>query len=87
MKRRIAAVLAAVMLAGMLVPAAALAAERRVKSVGPDGQVPAKWDLAKPNKTPHPDVAPPSASGSGDGFNRMSFTAFGNSILNISIIR
>ena len=76
MKRRIAAALVAVMLAGMLIPASALAAERRVKSLDPDGRAPAKWNLAKPQKTPHPDVAPPSASGSGDGFNRMSFTWF-----------
>lgn len=76
MKRRMAVALVAIMLAGMLFPAAALAAERRVKSAGPDGRIPAKLNLAKAKKTPHPDVAPPSASGSGDGYNSMSFTAF-----------
>jgi hypothetical protein len=76
MKRRIAAVLAAAILAGMLLPATALAGERSAKSVGADGRVPAKWNLAKPEKKPHADVAPPSASGSGDGYNSMSFTNF-----------
>ncbi|MDO8914623.1 MAG: hypothetical protein Q7W16_00875 [Coriobacteriia bacterium] len=76
MKRRMAAALAAVMVAGILFPATVFAAERSAKSVGADGRVPAKWNLAKPEKKSHADVAPPSASGSGDGYNSMSFSYF-----------
>jgi hypothetical protein len=76
MKRTIAAVLSAAMLAGMLLPAVAFAVERGAKSVGPDGRVPDKWNLAKPVKTPHPDTAPPSAGGNGDGHNNLSFANF-----------
>jgi hypothetical protein len=78
MKRRMAAALAAALVAATLLPGVAMAAEKRVKVSRPDGRAPAKWDLPKPRAVPHPDVAPPTASGNGDGYNNISFGAFDN---------
>jgi len=47
-----------------------------VKKVGPDGSVPAKWDLAKPKAVKHADTVPASAGGNGDGSNTLPFTQF-----------
>ncbi len=65
---------AAVLMMTMLVPTTALAAP--AKKLDARGKVPAKWDLPKPPVTPHPDVAPPSAGGSGDGVNNIAFGFF-----------
>ncbi|PKQ15284.1 MAG: hypothetical protein CVT67_10280 [Actinobacteria bacterium HGW-Actinobacteria-7] len=65
--------IAAVVVAA-LVPATAQAAPNKVRNR--DGSVPPKWDLAKPAAEDHPDVAPPSAGGSGDGTNNIAFTYF-----------
>jgi hypothetical protein len=71
-----AALAAAALIAGALSPTPALAGERAVKSLGPEGSIPAKWNLAKPKAKPHADVAPPSAGGTGDGVNSVTFGAF-----------
>jgi hypothetical protein len=78
MMRRLAAVLAAALVVAALFPGAAMAAEKRIKVSRPDGRAPAKWDLPKPKALPHPDVAPPTAGGNGDGYNNISFGAFDN---------
>lgn len=49
---------------------------RAVKRLAADGSVPARWNLAKPVAIPHPDTAPETASGTGDGSNTLSFTSF-----------
>lgn len=54
----------------------AIAGAGPAKRVGRDGSVPSKWDLPKPECRPHADTAPRSASGSGDGANTLSFSAF-----------
>jgi len=46
------------------------------KNVGTKGEVPAKWDLAKPRLERHTDKAPETAGGAGDGQNSISFAAF-----------
>jgi hypothetical protein len=62
------------MVGALLAPAAAAAGP--IKRVGPNGKVPARWDLPKPESTGHADKAPPSAGGSGDGSNSLPFTDF-----------
>lgn len=74
--KRIATAMVVALAVGLLSPAVAMAGERTIKRVGPGGRVPAKWDLAKPLARPHPDVAPPSAGGTGDGTNGISFSNF-----------
>lgn len=46
------------------------------KSLDSNGRVPKKWDLEKPKVARHPDEAPTTASGNGDGSNTLSFGAF-----------
>jgi hypothetical protein len=58
----------------LLLPSVAAAAP--AKRTNKDGSVPARWNLAKPTATKHPDVAPPTAGGNGDGSNTLSFTLF-----------
>ncbi len=41
-----------------------------------NGRAPSKWDLPKPARVAHPDVAPPSAGGDGSGYNTLSFAKF-----------
>lgn len=71
----------------MVIPATALALDAAptpnaatavvpVKRLNPDGSIPKQWNLPKPPRVSHPDVPPPSAGGSGDGSNSMSFTGF-----------
>lgn len=72
--RKWRSVIALVLAMCLQVPAVAGAAP--VKRRGPDGRVPAKWDLAKPRKEAHADVVPLSAGGDGDGFNNISFAYF-----------
>jgi len=74
--KRIAAALAVALVAGSLSPATALAGQRAAKRVGPGGRVPPAWDLPKPPSRPHPDTAPSSAGGSGDGANAITFSNF-----------
>lgn len=71
---RLRSMLIAIALATALVPAAASAAPN--KALNDDGSIPVKWDMAKPQVKGHPDVAPPSASGDGDGSNTLSFANF-----------
>ena len=70
----------------MFIPAGASATTD--KQLAPDGTVPSKWDLPKPPRVPHPDVAPMlegtnpvTASrnilSTGDGKNALSFANFG----------
>jgi hypothetical protein len=63
-------------LATALLPVGAWAGP--AKSLDHTGKVPKKWDLAKPPIEAHPDVAPPSAGGTGDGVNNISFANFEN---------
>lgn len=49
---------------------------RAVKRLAADGSVPARWSLSKPPVAAHPDTAPVTASGIGDGSNTISFTSF-----------
>lgn len=76
MRARLAIALAIATVACALAPTTAGAAERHVKTVGPGGRVPGRWDLAKPKARAHPDVAPRTASGSGDGSNNVTFASF-----------
>jgi hypothetical protein len=76
MRRTIAAGVAALVVLACMMPSVAAAAERTTKKLGPDGRVPGKWDLETPKKVAHPDTAPPTASGNGDGANGIHFTYF-----------
>lgn len=90
MRRRTMRFMAPVVVSALIIsalPAAASATPRskagppaegsgQVKRVDEDGSVPAKWDLPKPPALGHPDVAPASAGGNGDGRNNLSFSAF-----------
>lgn len=57
----------------MVVPAPAMAATKHKNA---DGSIRSEWNLAKPKKVSHPDVAPPTAGGTGDGSNNIAFSAF-----------
>ena len=46
------------------------------KALDSNGRIPKKWNLAKPEITLHPDAAPTTASGNGDGSNTLSFAGF-----------
>lgn len=76
MKSRMAliAVCASIMVLTTALPASA--GPGRSKAPGPDGRAPKKWDLAKPEVVRHPDEAPSTAGGNGDGRNALSFSAF-----------
>ncbi len=76
MRKMIMTALAAIVLAAALAPSSALAAEQRFKAPGNKGDIPARWNMEKPDKTIHPDAAPPSAGGNGDGRNGITFGAF-----------
>ncbi len=73
MKRRIALV---ALLATAFVLTASSASAAPAKEIRADGSVPARWDLPKPSGGEHPDIAPVTASGTGDGSNSISFAAF-----------
>jgi hypothetical protein len=75
MRRIISFVVAAVVVATCFTPAVA-AAEQRSKRAAPVGKAPKQWDLPKPDIASHPDTAPVSAGGNGDGYNGISFTYF-----------
>lgn len=87
----LAALCAAMMVAGAAVPAHAVgnggdrgvgegrarAASGVAKHARHDGTAPPQWDLPKPAVVPHEDVAPPGAGGKvGDGSNLISFSSF-----------
>lgn len=72
--RRPASLVATIVVCLMLPPTVAGAGS--IKKAGPDGSVPAKWNLSKPPPTAHPDAPPPSAGGNGDGTNALPFTDF-----------
>jgi hypothetical protein len=74
-KRWTAAALAVAMVVLSATPAVAMA-DNRVKHPRADGSAPAKWNLAKPRTAAHPDQAPTSAGGNGDGYNPISFSRF-----------
>jgi hypothetical protein len=76
MRRTIAAGIAVLMAVACMMPSVAAAAERSTKKLGADGRLPGKWDLEKPKAVPHPDTAPPSAGGNGDGANGIHYTYF-----------
>lgn len=57
-------------------PVTAGAAPQQFKRPNKDGSIPAQWDLPKPAAVSHPDEAPPTAGGNGDGKNTLSFAAF-----------
>ena len=75
-RKLIATGLIALMAAACMTPSAAMAAGGRAKGLRPDGSVPARWDLEKPAKVAHPDIAPASASGNGNGYNSITFGYF-----------
>ncbi len=66
----------AVLLAVALSLIAPTVAQAAPKSVSPGGSVPSQWNLPKPVLPNHPDAAPSSAGGNGDGKNTLSFTNF-----------
>lgn len=76
MRRTIIAGLAIATALATMAPAATAVAEPRIKNPSADGRVPKAWDLPKPDLPRHPDKAPSTASGSGDGYNPISFTYF-----------
>lgn len=78
MKSRMAliAVCAAISVLATAVPA--WAGNGQDKTPTRDGRAPKKWDLEKPEVTRHPDEAPSTAGGNGDGRNALSFSAFDN---------
>jgi hypothetical protein len=78
MKRMTAAFLAAMLVAAMAFPGVAMAAGDRVKKSTPTGRAPDRWSLTKPKATSHPDVAPTTAGGNGDGYNNITFNSFDN---------
>jgi hypothetical protein len=74
-KRSTATALAVALITVLVAPQMA-AADSRVKHARSDGSAPAQWNQAKPKAVAHPDVAPPSAGGNGDGYNSISFSKF-----------
>jgi len=72
--RRLLPLVALALLLALSVPVVCSAVP--VKHVNADGSVPAKWSLPKPPVSHHPDGAPRSAGGNGDGSNSLSFAAF-----------
>lgn len=76
MRRTIMSALAIAIGVACLAPASVACAEPKLKTRDARGNVPRKWDLPKPAAKPHPDVAPSTASGTGDGYNPISFTYF-----------
>lgn len=70
------AIVAGAIAIAMLTPGVAAAAPPRLKRSDAAGRAPARYDLPKPRVAAHPDVAPPSAGGNGDGYNSITFGAF-----------
>jgi len=56
----------------------ACASPGKDKKLGKNGEVPIQWNLPKPKVEAHPDVAPSTAGGNGDGSNTLPFTNFDN---------
>lgn len=71
--KRVASLVALLVAFSALAPGGAAAAG---KFVNTDGSVPAQFDLAKPDVVRHPDTAPSTAGGNGDGSNTLSFSLF-----------
>lgn len=74
MRRRLPLVAVMVLVTALALPAQAGA--KCLKHAEKDGSVPPAWDLPKPAARPHPDVAPPTASGDGTGYNALDFSGF-----------
>lgn len=72
--RRFTSIMTLLMTAVLVLPVGGYAAP--VKHTNPDGSIPESWSLPKPKVRRHPDEAPRSAGGNGDGSNTLSFSAF-----------